>query len=285
MKLSVIRTLYPLSLLICLVIICCNKTAQEQNKATSLQDELIIPPAEVQKIIQSEFPGALPTIEFGDSLTRYLNKKYNLLPKDILLGISTCVDDIIFSKNFHHHPEMNGPFHMGGLGGLPFSGVSGLNAYAHHVPDNGAMVLFIGPHIGYSSEKGWGYMLRPGQTDGSSCCGALVGTLGQLEKGAIKPGVPAEDDYQGGVLAQMALGHSSEILSAPNHLIALTKITGQLAESQIEKMLDKISLEHERYIVLIGLILINTDYNYTDYVWVTHFKVYDVKTKSFLEKR
>ena len=281
-----IRTPYLFCLLLCVVISSCNsKKNQEPVNTPSLQDELILPPPEIVKNIEEAFPGALPTAKFADSLYQSLKDKYNLNPRDLLLGISTCVDDIIYSKNFHRHPEIKGPFHMGGLGGLPFSGISGLDAFAHHVPENGAMVLLIGPHIGYSSKKGWGYILRPGQDVGSSCCGALVGTLTKLENGTIKEGIPDEDDYQGGKLAQLALTHGDEILHAPNHLIALTKITGQEAEVQIQKMLPKISLEHERYIIVIGFILINTDYNYSDYVWVTHSKVFDVKSRNWLENK
>ncbi|HRI79187.1 MAG TPA: hypothetical protein PLR06_06575 [Cyclobacteriaceae bacterium] len=262
----------------------CNPQKVNQP-VSSAPEELALPPAEVQKNIREAFPNAVPSSQFADSLYQYMQDRYGIFPKDILLGISICVDDIIYSKNFRRHPEMKGPFHIGGLGGLPFSGVSGLNAYAHHVPDNGAMLLLIGPHIGYSYEKGWGYMLRPGQHEGSSCCGALVGTLGSLEKGNIKAVPPDEDDYQGGKLAQLALAHSNEILTSRNPLIEFTKITSIEAEAQIDRMLPKVSLEHERFVIAVGLILINTDYNYVDYISVTHFKVFDVKTRKYLEEK
>jgi len=129
-------------------------------------------------------------------LFEQLKEKYGILPSQILLGVSTCVDDIIYTKNFHAHPEIKGPFHLGGLAGLPFTGTSGLEAFAHHIPDGGTMLLMIEPHIGIS-EKGWGYILRPEQQTGSSCCGALMGTLNQLKRGTKQ--TIMEEDYQGDV--------------------------------------------------------------------------------------
>ena len=95
---------------------------------------------------------------------------------------------------------------------------------------------YPGPHIGYSQEKGWGNILRPGQHKASSCCGALVGTLSNLEKGNIKPGIPDQDDYQGGGLNQFDLANSEKILSSANRLAKLTKFTNEEAEAKIKRM-------------------------------------------------
>src|SRR5258706_9892854 len=138
-------------------------------------------PAETEAILREAFPGAIPGHEFSDSILHYLHSKYGIAPNKMLLGASTCVDDIIYTKNFRLHPELKGPFHLGGLGGLPFTGISGLEAFAHHVPDSGTMVLLVEPHIGYSAKKGWGYVLRHEQHEASSCCGALMGTLSKLQ--------------------------------------------------------------------------------------------------------
>ena len=263
----------------------CDPKKAQEPEGKSQPDALPLPPQEVVQAIQKEFPGAVASSVFADSLFEYLKDHYQIKAKDILVGTSTCVDDIISTKSFHRHSEIKGPFHLGGLAGLPFSGISGLNAFSHHVPEDGAMVLLVGPHIGYSQEKGWGYILRPGQHEASSCCGALVGTLSNLEKGNIKPGIPDQDDYQGGVLSQFTLANSEKILSSANRLTMLTKLTNQEAEAQVKRFLPNVDLQHEHYIVAIGMILINTDYNYVDYVWVTHFKVYDVKNKTFLEDK
>jgi hypothetical protein len=203
------------------------------------------------------------------------------LPTQILLGVSTCVDDIIYTKNFHSHSEIKGPFHLGGLAGLPFTGLSGLEAFAHHIPDGGTMLLMIEPHIGITEKKGWGYIVRPEQHESSTCCGALMGTLSLLKKG-IKHGI-TEEDYQGDKILELADKHENEIMRARNQILELTRIISGDAERQIRKDVLNVDLEHVRYIIIVTGVLINTDYQYSDYQATNHLMVYDVSKKQFVE--
>ena len=41
---------------------------------------------------------------------------------------------------------------MGGLGGLPFVGKTGFNAYAQHVPKEGNLFILFAPHVGLSPD-------------------------------------------------------------------------------------------------------------------------------------
>src|SRR6478752_879279 len=112
------------------------------------------PPKNIVDSILVAFPKAVPVHTSSDSLLKHLKTTYGILPNQILLGASTCVDDIIYTKNFHTHPEIKGPFHLGGLAGLPFTGISGLEAFAHHIPNSGTMLLLIEPHVGISEKSG-----------------------------------------------------------------------------------------------------------------------------------
>jgi len=168
-------------------------------------------PKQTEAILMKAFPDATPGPVFSDSIVSYISSKYNVPPDKMLLGASMCVDDIIYTKNFRLNPKVKGPFNLGGLAGLPFTGKSGLGAFAHHIPDGGTMLLLIAPHIGYSEIKGWGHVLRHEQHDASTCCGALMGTLGQLQKGTLLREIK-EDDYQGGKIAQLALDHPYDLL-------------------------------------------------------------------------
>ncbi len=237
---------------------------------------------EIEAIIRKEFPGAIPGFEFSDSVIGYLHRKYGIVPEKMLLGVSTCVDDIIYTKNFHAHPEIKGPFHLGGLAGLPFTGTSGLDAFAHHIPDSGTMLLLVEPHIGYSEKGGWGYVLRHEQHEPSSCCGALMGTLAKLQKGMAKAEI-TDEDYQGDKIAELALQHQQEIMAAANPIIELTRVTSAAAEKQIREHVLDVTMEHVKYIVIITGVIINTDYSFSDYQYVDHFMIYDVAKKSFVE--
>jgi len=273
--------LIPSCIVLALSITSCKK--QESSPSELLTTALPRAPKEIEDALKKEFPGVMPGPKFGDSILRHLADRYKITPRMMLLGTSTCVDDIIYTKNFHLHPDINGPFHLGGLGGWPFTGTSGLEAFAHHVPDSGTMVLIVEPHIGYSAKAGWGYILRPEQTEASSCCGALVGTLRKLQKGALT-GEITEDDYQGGKLAEMALKHDKEILAAENPIVALTKMASLAAERHIRNHVLDVDLAHIKYIVIITGVLIDTDYQYCDYQYCEHILVYDVRKKKFVEE-
>ncbi|WP_160144171.1 hypothetical protein [Chryseolinea soli] len=275
------NTPYFISLLpLVLALSSCGKI--EPNTVATAPPFLPNAPAKTEEAIRKDFPGAIPGHEFSDSLIHYLQKKYKIEPDKILLGASTCVDDIIYTKNFHFHPEIKGPFHLGGLAGLPFTGISGLDAFAHHIPDSGTLVLLVEPHIGYSEKKGWGFVLRHEQPEASSCCGALMGTLGKLQAGTLKADL-SEDDYQGGKIAELALRYKSEILDAEIPIIELTRITSLSAEKQISAHVLDVSLEHAKYIVIITGVIINTDFSFTDYQYMDHIQIYDVRKKSFVE--
>lgn len=272
-------------IILLLVTLICLFSCGRHDGQKEQPDRFILPPAppEVVAALRKEFPGVMTGPEIADSLIHYLRTRYDVPVGKTLLGASTCVDDIIYSKNFHTHTEIKGPFHLGGLGGLPFTGISGLEAFGHHIPEDGTMVLMVEPHIGYSAEKGWGYILRHEQHEVSTCCGALMGALGKLKNGTLKPGI-REEDYQGSKIAELVFAHEAEILSAENPIIELTKIVSLEAERQIREHVLEIGMEHIRFIVIITGVLINTDYRYSDYQYIDHVMVYDVKKKQFVEE-
>jgi Limiting CO2-inducible proteins B/C beta carbonyic anhydrases len=264
-----------------LVLVCC----QPRGASTEVTTAVKLPhaPKETEAVLNQEFPGVMSGPEFSDSVLHYLRTKYGIAPHNMLLGASTCVDDIIYTKNFHMHPEIKGPFHLGGLAGLPFTGISGLEAFAHHVPDSGTMVLIVMPHIGYSQDAGWGYVLRHEQHEASSCCGALMGTLGKLQKGMLD-GEVTDEDYQGDKIGELALQHRQEILESKNPIIALTKLTSASAEGQIRKHVLDVGLVHTKYIVIITGVLIDTDFQFCDYTYWHRLLVYDVGKKQFVDE-
>jgi hypothetical protein len=64
---------------------------------------------------------------------------------------------------------------LGGLGGLPFVGISGMGAFIHHVPASGKIFIVFGPHVGISDKGVVGQIERVGQTSISTSCGAGIG--------------------------------------------------------------------------------------------------------------
>lgn len=235
---------------------------------------------ELQKEISTMFPGAVAFDRYTDSLLFFLYAVHKIRPESILLGQSTCVDDVMNTKSPFAGKMVKGPFNFGGLGGLPFTGQTGLSAYSHHVPDSGAAMLLVGPHIGYSNKEGWGYLRREGQSHTSTCCGALMAALEKLKKGAIYRQAPREPDYQEQTIEQLALRHKRQILESKVPLVTFTKIVnGEVERAMVNLPQEEV---HFRYVITIIGVIINTDFGYPDYIWVERMSIFDLETDEYL---
>ena len=259
----------------------CSVNVKEEPAAQIHQPGQQSLPPGVKNAIEKEFPGAMPYEVAIDSLLQRL-AKVGIDADDILWGQSTCVDDITNTKNKLSHSKIKGPFTFGGLSGLPFTGITGMNAFAHHVPEDGTALLFVGPHVGYNQDGGWGKILRHGQTHTSTCCGALVAALGKLQKNEINEGIPAEDDHQEQVIEQLALSHQDEILKAQEPLLSLTHVVLKDAEQKMTTYAHAVHEKHFAYAVVVVGVIVNTDYAYDDYLWIDHVSVKDIKKDAWI---
>lgn len=273
-------TLRPTSLAaVALVILLICSCAPSGNKPAPVRAPEVRE-RELQKEISTMFPGAVPFDRYTDSLLFFLYAVHKIRPESILLGQSTCVDDVMNTKSPFAGKMVKGPFNFGGLGGLPFTGQTGLSAYAHHVPDSGAAMLLVGPHIGYSNKEGWGYLHREGQAHTSTCCGALMAALEKLKKGAIYRQAPHEPDYQEQTIEQLALRYKRQILESKVPLVTFTKIVN----AEVERAMVNLPQEevHFRYVVTIIGVIINTDVGFPDYIWVERMSIFDLETDEYL---
>lgn len=245
----------------------CNVSPRDEHRTET--DKL-------EKSIRKVFLEAVPFEDYADSLFFFLYTVHNIAEEQILLGQSACMDDVINTKTPFANHEVKGPFNLGGLAGLPFTGITGYNAFAHHVPEKGTALIFVGSHIGYSKKDGWGMIEREGQHETTACCGAIVQALEKLkEPGGIVRMIPHGDDYQEEVIEQLALQHKKEILNSKDPLISFTKLIYQESENRIHNY--PLNNSNFKYLILVVGIIINTDHNDPDYIWVDHMAIYDLE--------
>jgi len=265
---------------VALLISSCSRVEKSEHQIAHSDHAQI--PHEVTEAIEKEFPGAMPYSIAIDTVLQHL-RRLGIDADQILWGQSTCVDDITNTKDKFVHPEIKGPFTFGGLGGLPFTGMTGVDAFAHHVPEDGTALLFVGPHIGYNGGEGWGKILRHGQHHSSSCCGALYAALTKLQKNEVKIGSPSEDDYQEQIIEQLALRHQNEILAAKEPLVTLTKIVSKEAEQKMTVYAQSVHERHFAFAIVVVGVIINTDYQYDDYLWIERLSIKDIKKNTWVE--
>ena len=229
------------------------------------------------KIVNQHFPEAK---DAKDTSIHYLGKmqiEHNIDISKVLMATSVCSDDInIPSTTFFN--VLFGPFIMGGLGGLPFVGQTGMTAFAHHIPDEGSAFIFYGPHIGITMEGELGKMYRPRQEETGNSCGALMLALDRLHDQNYSP-VMTDDDYQQMKLEESLLPYRDEILASDNKAKAITEATYKIIDKKIHEHLQTCKDEfHVDRVTLLGGIIINTDYGLDDYFDARNFEVVDMKS-------
>ncbi|BFP42981.1 hypothetical protein FGF1_38260 [Flavobacteriaceae bacterium GF1] len=229
------------------------------------------------EVVKTYFPDAM---DAKDTSIHYLGKmqlEHHIDISRVLMATSVCSDDInVPSTTFFN--VLFGPFIMGGLGGLPFAGQTGMTAFAHHIPDDGSAFVFYGPHIGITLDGDLGKMYRPRQEQTGNSCGALMLALSRFQDSAYKP-VINDDDYQQMKLEESLLPYRQKILDSENQEKAITEATYEIIDRKVHAHLKSCKNEfHVDKVTLLGGIIINTDYGLDDYFDARHFKVIDVKS-------
>ena len=228
-----------------------------------------------------EYPNAKTGEEVTENYLYLLSKEYKTNLKKMLFATSVCSDDVNISTDFRR--VLSRPFTMGGLGGLPYSGFTGMVAYSHHIPDGGDGFIFYGPHIGITDEGELGKMQRIGQSRLTNSCGALMLALERFQQKATPEEVyvphNVEYDYQQTLLEQMLMPFKHEIVTAKNPKKAITDTAYFKIHKQVSRLV-KMTLNHfecER-VFLLGGVIINTSEGIHDYVDVRNFQVIDTKS-------
>ncbi|MEM6525451.1 MAG: hypothetical protein AAGF85_08000 [Bacteroidota bacterium] len=229
------------------------------------------------KVVKQYFPDAK---DAKDTSIHYLGRmqiEHELDISRILMATSVCSDDInVPSTTFFN--VLFGPFIMGGLGGLPFAGKTGMTAFAHHIPDEGSAFIFYGPHIGITLEGELGKMYRPRQEETGNSCGALMLALSRLQDSKYKP-VLNDDDYQQMKLEESLLPYRDQILESGNQAKAITEATYDIINKKIHEHVETCKDEFPvNKVTLLGGIIINTDYGLDDYFDSRNFEVIDLRS-------
>jgi hypothetical protein len=235
----------------------------------------------VGALMRNHYPGALPASAFRRKMIGWLENELGMDMAHILLATSVCADDVVFitdvAGNIETHratQEMFGLFEMGGLAGLPFTGKTGMTAFAHHVPDHGAACIVYGPHIGMTDGGQLGRLLRPGQHEETTACGALGVAINHFQSHPDYQPVLDEDDSQEALLELRLKPYIASILAAPNALQAATEVVYRITHELILRYVAAVKLQFRcERVALIGAVIINTSPAHEDYVDLRHSAV------------
>lgn len=238
---------------------------------------------DIAKIVREHYPNAKSGEEITDSYLNKLTKEFETDLSKMLFATSVCSDDVNVSTDFRR--VLTRPFSMGGLGGLPFTGLTGMVAFSHHIPDDGDALIFYGPHIGITDDGELGRMRRIGQKRLTTSCGALMLALDrfQQEERGENVYVPQQVDFdhQQVLLERTLMPYKKQILESNNQKKAITDFTYLHINSQINKLIEMTISEFTcSRIFLLGGVIINTSEGFNDYVNIRNFEVVET-SKNF----
>jgi hypothetical protein len=229
-------------------------------------------------IIRKYYPAALTTIDCVNRMIDFVEEKLDLEPSQIMMADSICSDDVNSIQYPARTSEFLGPFKMGGLDGFPFTGLTGMGAFASHVPDEGAVYIYYGPHIGISKAGTIGEINRFGQQHSSGCCGAAKGALAKLLNNEIVPDKQNDMDYQMNTIEQILLKNKERIIAAPIPLQTATTVIYEAIDERIEALVASTKYNC-KYVLLMGAILINSDTDMGSFTEVKKFDVIKLDTR------
>lgn len=230
--------------------------------------------------IASVFPGALPNKKLVSAVSDAL-ETYGY-GSTTLVATSLCADEVnrVLEKDFMEKYDYN--FHMGGLAGFPFGGVTSFGAMAAHIPDGGSCLVVFGPHVGVDSTGKVGTVERRGRANGGSCCGSAIAASGYVAsvsggdaKKADPPKVPL--DAQQNFVGNMLLPYADRLEKASDKMVELPYA---LYDAQKKMMSDIVkaaggNVAGNGKIAVLGGIQINTPEGTSDYFKPMSFEVFD----------
>ena len=237
-------------------------------------------------IIRRFYPNAVTTIDSVNRLIDFVEEKLDLEPRQVMLADSICSDDVNSIQYPARALELLGPFKMGGLDDFPFTGLTGMGAFASHVPDDGAVFIYYGPHIGITKEGVIGEIHRVGQHKNSGCCGAAKGALNKLLNNQIIEGNITEMDYQMNTIEQILFQQKDRIIAAETPLYEATEVIYEAIDKRINELVAHTKYNC-KYVILIGAVLINSDSDMGSYTSTKRFDLIDLTTnerRSLLEE-
>ncbi len=236
-------------------------------------------------IIHQWYPKAITTIDSVNRIIDFVEYDLDLELKQIMLADSICSDDVNSIQYPARTQEFLGPFKMGGLDGFPFTGLTGMGAFASHVPDDGAVFIYYGPHIGITKDGTIGEIHRLGQSKNSSCCGAAKGALGKLMNNQISSGNISELDYQMNTIEQILYKEKERVLKADAPLYEATEVIYEAIDKRINELVEQTNY-HCKFVILVGAILINSDSDMGSFTEVRRFDVIELAThiKNYIKR-
>jgi hypothetical protein len=207
----------------------------------------------------------------------------------VLVATSLCSDEINKHLRSYIDQNVSESFTMGGLAGFPFIGKTGVGAFMHHVPDDGAMVIVCASHVGIDCIGDIGKVHRHGNESNlnSTACAACIAAYGFCESHrdlvdrvavgdpAVYPAFAPDHaditlDSQMSFIQKFVASRFKDVSTASDPMVALAAATSEEIRQFVESIIPA-QLEFPLYIL--SGIQINFEGEFEDYFQPITFTV------------
>lgn len=217
---------------------------------------------------------------WSDVTDRYINKivtDYGIEKEKLLYASCICPDELNYTAtNFNGHFRQG--FYLGGLSGIPYTGKTGMAAYASHVPADGASFIYFGPHVGISGTGKIGHVLREHQHEPTFSCGSLISVLERMRRGHVFDWSSNNfEDLQARVIEKLLHNHQESIFNAESDVVEALKILYNVSECLLHQfILENKTSFPSPHIFLLGGVIINTGPQSENYAEIWSFEHLDL---------
>lgn len=230
---------------------------------------------DISPVVRNFYPDAVPLNSLMRNVIQAIFNEFDYTPGQILLANSICSDDINSIEYPAEARQMLGSFELGGLNGFPFSGLTGMSAFASHVPDDGAVFIFYGPHIGITTHGKAGMVTRTGQYNETSCCGAAAAALAVINE----PNRTDPLDEQMIFLENLLKENKERILNSGNPEMESAEVFFEAIDERIKLLISKTEFKGN-HIFLLGGIIINCREKFGSFFSLRKNEVLDAVSKT-----
>lgn len=218
-----------------------------------------------QAAINEHFSGATSEAEFIGASYQALSD-YGFNAENTIACVGTCRDEITKSISALIHDSWGEAFSIAGLAGMLFLGKTGLTAANHHAPIEGGKeryVYYVMPHIGIDADGNIGACQRPGRSEPSSACGALLAFQSALQNESVPKHIDFDDLEQSLLSQRLQKAVGSD--NVPD-LVGLTRLTHRTIIADLEHLISlTVDTKQSDYAIVSGIQIHGPDH--TQLVW------------------
>ena len=204
--------------------------------------------------------------------------------KNTLLCTSLCCDEITRVLEADFADVYRESYHMGGLAGFPWGGITAFASMAAHIPDGGSALLVYAPHVGVSSDGSVGTVARRGCDSAGPACDSAVGASLHVASVWVKedeafdtPSTPK--DAQHVYLCDALMPYAERLDQSSEPMVELPYALYDAQKEMMTKIIKEgcRAIAGDGKVAVLGGIQINTPSGDTDYFLPLSFELYNNK--------